>query len=385
MKKTLNIIIILGCSTLVIYLAIITYQVININENWSWSIDFSNKENVISNYGSIAAMIVALISAILLIYTIFTQLTQFRKQTEQFNKQLTLQEDQFNKQFSLQQDQYKEDKRRKEDEEKKDMYFQLRLVNTFLIYFIKHLKVMSEEIKKCYEFENKFPLLHVNVQFEINKDAERLNKLESLSLFKTFQFFFENYNDDWVSDFNDLFGVVTFYDEVLKELFINNKNHTAEKYEYKVKITTQLNHIMEKAKMILIEYRKQFDDYANQPYYSSVNNLLYNYNKYLKDSGQKESNIDEVSQNILLSFLKEIDNLLENPNDDNFGIIDLANLISNLRKDVYFVKSTALVYSKNMEKRYIEYFSEENDHLKRLKKIQETINKRLDKLNVKAL
>ncbi|WP_431242099.1 hypothetical protein ACQ9BO_19490 [Flavobacterium sp. P21] len=189
MKKTLNLIIILGCITLVIYLAIITYQVININENWSWSIDFANKENVISNYGSIATMIVALISAILLIYTIFTQLTQFRKQTEQFNKQLTLQEDQFNKQFSLQQDQYKEDKRREEEEEKKDMYFQLRLVDTFLIYFSKHLKVMSEEIKKCYEFENKFPLLHVNVQFDINKDAERLNKLESLSLFKTFQFF----------------------------------------------------------------------------------------------------------------------------------------------------------------------------------------------------
>ncbi|WP_431242100.1 hypothetical protein ACQ9BO_19495 [Flavobacterium sp. P21] len=142
---------------------------------------------------------------------------------------------------------------------------------------------------------------------------------------------------------------------------------------------------MEKAKMILIEYRKQFNDYANQPYYSSVNNLLYNYNKYLKDSGQNESNIDEISQDILLSFLKEIDNLLENPNDDKFGIIDLANLVSALRKDIFFVKSTALVYSKSMEKRYTEYFSEENDHFKRLKEIQETIHKRLDKLNVKNL
>jgi uncharacterized membrane protein len=104
MKKIINISIILISSFLIIYLTIITYQVVTINKNWSWSIDFADKNNIISNYGSLAASIVALISSILLVYTIFTQLSQFKKQTKQFNKQLSLQEEQFQKQFSLQQD-----------------------------------------------------------------------------------------------------------------------------------------------------------------------------------------------------------------------------------------------------------------------------------------
>lgn len=385
MKKIINITIFLICSLLIIYLTIITYQVVTVNKTWSWSIDFTNKDNIISNYGSLAATIVALISAILLVYTIFTQLSQFKKQTKQFKKQLSLQEEQFQKQFSLQQEQYFEEKRRLEYEEKKEMYFQLRLVDTFLLYFIKHLKVMSLEIKKYYEFENQFPLLHSNMQFEINKDAERLNKLESLSLFKTFQFFFEHHNENWISDFNDLFGVVTFYDEVLKELLLNNKNHIREKYDSKFNISLQLNVIMEKAKMILIEYRKQFDHYKDQPYYSSIEILLTKYNQYLKKLGQKESNLDDISQNILLQFLKEIEGVLENPNDDKFGIIELLNLISNLRKEIYFIKSTALIYAKNMEKRFNEYFSEGNEHFKKLEKIQNTIHNRLSELNINKL
>jgi hypothetical protein len=265
------------------------------------------------------------------------------------------------------------------------MYFQLRLVNTFLIYFLEHIKVMSTEIRKYYEFESQFPLLHSNLQFQINKDAERLNKLESLSLFKTFQFFFENHNENWISDFNDLFGSVSFYDEVLKELLPNNKKHTSEKYDSKLKIGSQLNGIIERTKMIAIEYRKRFENYETQPYYSSLENLLERQNNYLKELEQQESNFDYISQNLLLPFLKEIDGLIKNPNDDKFGIIELSNLISNLRKEIYFIKSTALIYSKNMEKRYIEYFSEGNHHLKKIEQIQNNIQNRIAELNLEDL
>ena len=360
---------------------IITYQVVTINDNWDWSIDFANKENVISNYGSIAAIIVALISAILLVYTIFTQLSQ----TKQFQQQISIQEEQFQKQFLLQQEQFNEEKNRIEYEEKKEMYFQLRLVDTFLLYYLKHLKVMALEIKKYYEFESQFPLLHSNLQFEINKDAERLNKLESLSLFKTFQFFFENNNENWVSDFNELFGVVTFYDEVLKELFLNNKNHTREKYDSKVIVSLKLNEIMHKSKTIAIEYRKAFKNFNDQPYYPNLEILLLKYNDYLKQLGQKESNIDDISQKILLPFLEEVEGLIKNPNDDKYGIIELSNLISNLRKEIYFIKSTALIYSTNIERRYKEYFSKGNEHFKKLETIQKTIHNRLSEINVKNL
>jgi hypothetical protein len=60
---------------------------------------------------------------------------------------------------------------------------------------------------------------------------------------KHFSFLFEN-NENW-SDFNDLFGSVSFYDEVLKELLTNKKNILAKKYDSKLKIGSQLNGIME--------------------------------------------------------------------------------------------------------------------------------------------
>jgi hypothetical protein len=58
------------------------------------------------------------------------------------------------------------------------------------------------------------------------------------------------------SDFNDLFGSVSFYDEVLKNYYKQQKTYY-EKYDSK-QIGSQLNGIIEKkTKMIAIEFRKR--------------------------------------------------------------------------------------------------------------------------------
>ena len=204
MKKSANIFIVTICTSLMIFLGVITFQAITVNKNWQWFIDFKKENNTISSYGSLAAAIVALLSTILLIYTILTQILQFKKQNEQFKKQ-----------FELQQKQFDEEKRRAEYEERKDMYFKLQLIDVFLVSFIRHIKTMSKEISQCFQFEKENPILHVNLQFDVNRDAERLDKMESLSMFKVFQHFFEKNDENWIRNFNDLFALNVNLDVVI--------------------------------------------------------------------------------------------------------------------------------------------------------------------------
>ncbi len=373
MKKSANIFIVTICTSLMIFLGVITFQAITVNKNWQWFIDFKKENNTISSYGSLAAAIVALLSTILLIYTILTQILQFKKQNEQFKKQ-----------FELQKKQFYEEKRRAEYEERKDMYFKLQLIDVFLVSFIRHIKTMSKEISQCFQFEKENPILHVNLQFDVNRDAERLDKMESLSMFKVFQHFFEKNDENWIRNFNDLFSILNFYDELLKEIFKNNKNHVKEKYDDKVLISFELNKIMEKAKRIALKFRKN-KDYKTLPYYNNIENLLSNYNLYLKETEGKESDLNEISQSILFPFLESVSGIIETPNEDEFEIIDLMDLISFIRKRIYFIKSTALIYSSNMEKRYNEYFSNESEHLKKLDKIQEILKEKIESLNIHDL
>lgn len=358
---------------LIIFLIVISYEAITTNDNWQWHIDFKNENVTISSYGSLAAAIVALLSSILLIYTILTQLQQFKKQNDQFKKQ-----------FELQKAQFEEEKKRAEYEEKKDMFFKLQLIDVFLVSFIRHIKIMSNEVLQCFQFEKENPILHVNLQFDVNRDAERLDKMESLSMFKVFQHFFERDDEDWVKNFNDLFGILNFYDELLKEMFKNNKNHVKEKYKEKKIISFELNKIIEKAKRIALKYRKN-KDYKRLPYYSSIEDLLLNYNIYLRETDGKESDLNEISQTILLPFLESVSGIIQNPNEDEFEIIDLMDLISFIRKRIFFIKSTALIYSSNLEKRYYEYFSNESDHIERLEKIHKKLKEKIESLNIRNL
>ncbi len=373
MKKIINVGIIIICTSLIFFLAAISFQAVTNTHDWQWSIDFEDKKNTINSFGSLSAAVVALLSTILLIYTILTQLSQFKKQNKQFKKQ-----------FDLQKEQFEEDKKRAESEEKRDMFFKLQLVDTLLISFIKHLKIMSNEIKFCFEYEKANPILHVHLQFDVNRDAQRLNKMESLSLFKAFQFFFEKTDSNWVIIFTEIFSLLTFYENILKEMSKNNKNHIKEKYDSKVVVSFELNNIMETAKKIALRYRIT-EGFRNQPYYSNLEDLVSNYNKYLEVLNGKESDINVISQDILFPFLESVLPLINNPEQDKHGIIELINMVSSIRKRIYFIKSTAVIYSSNMEKRYNEYFSEKSNHLKEIEKLQRILHKKTTSLNPNEL
>lgn len=381
-KKFINLIVILTCIFLLIILFIITYQAVTISENWSWSIDFEDNSKTISSYGSLVAGIVGLLSAILLIYTILSQLSQFKKQNKQFKKQLTTQENQFRAQFKLQLEQFNDEKRRNEYEERKDMFFKLKLVDTFLISIIAHLKIMAIEMKDYYEFEIEHPLLNNVLRFDVNRDTERLNKMDNLSLFKTFQHFFENESETWVKAFNDLFSIVTFYNDLLEELRTNTRNHIKDKYDQKIAISNTMKIMIDMANQIVLDYRKDSQNYKDKRYYNNVENLISNYNAYLKKNENNESDFNEISQKIFSPFLETVSSILQNPSVDEFGIIQLMNVVSSIRKEIYFVRITTLAYARNVENRYKEYFSIESKELKELEKVQEMIHEKLSKLNL---
>ncbi len=374
MKKFINPLIIVICTGLIITLSVFTYQAVIANGSWAWFIDFKDANQTINSYGSISTAIISLLSTILLVYTIQTQLFQFKKQTQQFELQ-----------FGLQKTQFDSEKRKQEFDERKEMYFQLKFVDVYVNSFIKHIEVMGREIITYINYEKSNPLLHVNLSFNINKDAETLNKLDVISLFKTFQLFFENDNENWVKKFNELFGIITFYNDLLNELLINNKKHVTEKYDQKVNMTFEINSAMQLAQTISINYRKISFDYKDLPFYVDLENLVSDYNSYLKTNINKEGDFDYISKNILLPFIQNVSPILQDPNMDEYGLFELLNLVSNIRKKINFIKVTANTYVENMEKRSNEYFKEGNAHLKKLKEIQELINNKLLNTSIEDL
>jgi len=376
LKRNINIWIIIICFILLSILAIITFQAVTQTENPSLFIDFEDNKKTISSYGSLISGVVALLSAILLIYTILTQLYQFKKQNKQFKKQ-----------FKLQQDQFNEDKKRAEYEEKKDMYFKLKLVDVFLISIIVHIKVMSIEMKKYFEFEKTYPMLNNVLQFDVNKDTDRLNKMDNLSLFKTFQHFFENDNESWVKNFNDLFSIITFYNDLLEEIFVTTKNHIQTKYERKVAISFDLKTIMDKTRDLIIKYRTLELDIDQLPYNDYVEELIGNYNDYLKynEKEKKEADFNDISQNILLPFLENVVPISKERNYDDKDIEELLHLISSIRKIIYVVRIDSLDYANSITNRYNEYFSEESEQLRNLEEIQKIIHSKLSTLSLQNL
>lgn len=384
MKKNKGTAIFVISTLLIILLGVVSYQAITLNDKWAWSIDFEDKNNTINSYGSLAAAIVAMLSTILLVYTILTQLEQFNKQKKQFNKQIKIQQIQFQSQFNLQKDQFEIEKKQAEYEEKKDMYFKLKLVDVFLISFIKHLETMASEILVCFSFEKENPLLHVHLYFDVNGDIERLNKMESLSLFKSFQNFFEDNDDKWILDFTDLFGLLSFYDNLLIELMSNNKAHVKEKYDEKVLLSFEINKIMNLAKTISLRFRKN-ENFRELRYYSSIEDLMRKYHLYLKKLDIKESDFNIISQEILFPFLEDVKDIFINPDLDEYGIMELCQAISDIRKRIYFIRTTSSIYSTNMEKRYYEYFNGESKHIKRLNEIQKNLREKIISLNLKKL
>ena len=80
----------------------------------------------------------------------------------------------------------------------------------------------------------------------------------------------------------------------------------------------------------------------------------------------------------LLPFLSEAMKLRDNPGYEKRVCRKPVVTAANIRKDINEIEFHCVYYAKDIEKQFNEYFSEENKHLKELKKLKKAIDKKLN-------
>jgi len=375
MKKTTNVIIAGICILLLALLLIITFQAITFRENWTYSLDFG--EDIIGGYASLAGGIISLLSAILLIYTIFTQLSQFKHQDVQFKEQLKLQIDQF-----------KEGIRQQEYQDKKDLYFKLKLIDVFLISIISHLKTTAEQVHLFLEKEKEEPLAANLLFFPVDKNMDRLNDMDYISVFKAFQEFFGAEDEMWIKRFNDLFSLVNFYNDATEELRSNVKYHIKDKYERKKKIADSTQKALNNCLEIVEKYKNELGEgYLNHPYCSLINDFIPAYYKLLEEDIEEnsETNLDKLSQLIFLPFLENIMRVRAQIGFEEYGVEGLVSSISTIRKEIYGLKYDIQYFTENLEERFNSFYSSESKGMKDILEIKSFIHSKTSQLDVNNL
>ena len=111
-----------------------------------------------------------------------------------------------------------------------------------------------------------------------------------------------------------------------------------------------------------------------------VNDFTPQYYAYLEDCKQNDepSNLRFISDNFLHPFLLEAMKLRDVPGYEKPICRKLVVSASNIRKDISEIEFNCIHYAKDIEKQFEEYFSEENKHLKELKRLKLEIDNKLN-------
>lgn len=359
----------LAVALLVLYISI---EAILETQNWSWfDIDFTNKDKVISGYGALLAAIVSTFSIILLVYTIYLQIKESRKQAKRFRKE-----------YKLQKQQFEEEKRREERKEKLDLYYKLKLISVFLESIIDHIEKTAIEIKRFFDAESENPLGMNKLYFLVNKSMSKLIEMDYLGIFIAFKEFLQG-EEDWTDNFNDLFDLVGFYNDALLELREKYSYHINDKFNRKSKIGDDLKSMMDFAAKINMRYKELYILNNVHPYYESINFLVSKYYSLLdEDVGkERETDLDKVSQEILLPFSENIFRFRPLLKEDKLGMEELLVMVSTIRKNIFRLKNDCSYFANDVEIRYNDYFSSKSKELKKLKELKNFIDKELGKIN----
>jgi len=379
-------------STIGILLAIliffITREAVVETQNWMlFDIDFSGKEGIISGYGSLLSALLSSLSIFLLVYTILFQSKEVIKQEKRFSEEAIDQEKRFRKQLKLQKKHFKAEKNRNESNENLDLFYKLKLVEIFLGSIISHIEDTGKEVKQFFEKEKANPLNMNMLFFLVNKNMGKLIEMDHLSIYKSFRKFL-NKGDEWTKKFSELFNSVGFYKDALEELRDNYKYHNKDKFSRKSKISEDLRVIMNNGVSIIEKYKKTYGEgYLNYPFSNLINNFIPEYYKILEDDSEnsRETDLDNLSQNLLLNFIKEAMYIRSKDGFDDLGSAELISLVSSVRKDIAKLKFDCIYFANDCEDRYNTYFSLESKYLKVLIGIKNFISEGIEVIDVEKI
>lgn len=349
MNKKLNTTFIILATAILMFIAIITFQLIFKTENPSlFEIDFDKKQHIVSSYGTLIGSLLTFLSIIFVIYTII-------QQNEQYNN----------------------DKYLELEKEKNALFDRLKLVHNLLNEISKHITETGSEMKDFFEKEKEKPLDSNMMSFYTNRNYYRLLELDYQSIFSAFQEFSDE--EDKTKWFNNLYKKVDFYSESIIEQKEKYQYHIKDKFERKQKVANELNYVMDDASKMIEEYKIQLlenNKYKENLWYQILNGLIgFYYDRIPKND---EADFEIIEKEVLYVFLKEADTIRKEIGFEK-GTQDLILKIAGIRKQLFSIKMESINFGNQMERRYNDYYSTESYSFKQLNELNEKISGLLDK------
>lgn len=345
--------ILVGISILIVLLIFIfTIDVISETEDWSFlNIDFENKNKIVSAYGTLIGGILAFLSILFVLFGLLEQRLQIINE-----------------------------KAEKIEESKQKLLDQLKLLSSYFKSSIDHIISQGNTFFEYSQKEQVSPSEMNTMTFNTNKNFTRIIDMNPLSIYKAIRINFQT-DENWEKMFLNIYSIFDFYSDGLREL----KEKYESQIDFKVKeqrkisfeIRTLLNQCSSLKDKYKIKYPKEYMSYA---WVKLVNDFSSSYYEYLKNCKQNNetSNLRFISDNYLSPFLTEAMKLRDDPGYEKPICRKTVMLASNIIKDISEIEFNCVHYAKNIEKQFNEYFSEENKHLKELKKLKLAIDKKLD-------
>nr|WP_315239494.1 hypothetical protein [uncultured Flavobacterium sp.] len=331
--------------TTIIFLIIIwiSFDLINETSPKQIEIDFVNKSDIISGYGTLIGGVLSFLSILFVILSLLEQRQQILR-----NEELV------------------------ENENKKELLDKLKLLNTFLKSMIDGIIEQGTVMQKYYLEEQTQPSKMNRMYFLVNRNFARAVEMDSLSIYNGIKFYLKD-DPDWEKTFLNLFTLIDFYKEGIEELKAKYTSQIKYKVEEQRKIGSAFFKLMNMCASMIDDYKiANPDNYMSFPWAKLVNQFTGEYYGYLQECEDNDEATDfrVISNDILIEFLRVSMEFRNTIGYDIFGSRNIVSFIADLRKQINEIEVHCKYYAKDIEEQYDSYFSPENDSLDKLKKIK---------------
>ena len=216
--------------------------------------------------------------------------------------------------------------------------------------------------------------------FTANKNFTRIIDMNPLSIYKAIRTNFQT-DENWEKMFLNIYSIFDFYSDGIRELKEKYESQINFKVKEQRKVSSEIRKLVSKCSTLVDIYKVKYPKkYMSYPWVKLSNDFTFKYYEYLDycNANNEPSNLRVISDNLLLPFLTEAMKLRDNPGYEMPICRKPVVSAANIRKDITKIEFDCIHYARDIEKQFNEYFSEENKHLKELKKLKLEIDKKLN-------
>lgn len=330
---------------IIVFIFIITSQLIRNEPQRLYEIDFNGKQAEISAYASLIGSLLSFLSIAFVIYTIIYQK----------NESVIVE-------------------KTKVTDEKNDLKKRLHLVVNHIESFINSLEEMNNQITIYIEKEKKTPSQIHTLYFNVNKNFSRIISNDPQNIYNALKAL--SSNQDFEILFSELFKYLDFYNDLLIELKKNNKSYKRQKFKKLENLGEEILDLYNMKANLITNYKRAFPGIHHiKPWVEKVNKSIEKYYKYLDECAKKneQHDIDYLNDTVFTEFIEGANFTIKVIGPDEYGGMEIMQKLSQIRKHLYFIKSNVFVYLEDLEHYQNEYLKNDSHGITALKSISSKI------------